>query len=173
MPLVESGKPAISRQVCFVSREVVEVGGVVVSFAVGVVRHQRIVLAEALLELQNAALEQSRGVGLVVGTLSNQRIYKTRIVHNKGALGSELRIPGLERTAIGSWDSGNDRSRRQQVGIDTPRQTQGVNVNVAGRDRHIVAKLALDAQGALLRVWIVEVSGNVVDHREAVEVSEV
>src|SRR5437016_125322 len=61
VPLIEGGKSALGRQIRLVRRAkvTVEVGGCIKSLAERVVTHEGEVIAEALLDLQNAALIKS------------------------------------------------------------------------------------------------------------------
>src|SRR5579871_1279066 len=154
MPLVKGRETALSGEVCLIRREVAEVRGVVIRFAVGVVRNNGVMLAKPLLELKNATLIKSGGVRLILIVLQYERIYKT--YSGNAALGC---TPVLELVAIdGSGQGGGGK----KIGVSRLRQPQGVNVNVVCRDRHVLGNFTLYSERCLFSIGIVECRGHVV-----------
>src|SRR5205823_12247596 len=133
--LVEGGKrPFFSQRDLIGSLEVaVKVRGVIPGVAVSVVADQRNVLAEALLDFQDAAfIERGRSGGVNVG-LENCGNRKA-VGRNRAWTSRHRSRPVLEWKAVGARNKRSHRRGGQQIRIHRPRLPESVYIDAAGRN---------------------------------------
>ena len=169
--LVEVGERALPRQVGLVrGREVaVVIGGVVDGLAEGVVDAQAVVVAEALLQLEDPGVVHRIRRRAVHVALQQQRVPEAGD-DGRSRAGRHPRRQRVGRRGVPVMQGdgptvgqrpGGKGSGGQQVGIDRPGIAQPVHVDVGEAHRPAGRDLPLDAQGGLLRVGgaVVRLSG--------------
>src|SRR5712671_1102195 len=140
--LVKLGKTPFSAKVGVVggTKVAVEVRGGVESFAIGVIRDQREIVAKALLNFENSAFVESGGFRAVLVCLENRGVYKA--LQNQGSrtrggmrrvdehkwIESRVRVP----VAIGGRFPTGQRFRNKLEGLG-----HGVRVDSSGEPERV------------------------------------
>src|ERR1700733_1785230 len=163
MPLIKFGETAVQVDIGWILRSIVavEIRRRVEGLAVSVIPEQRKMIAEALLDFQNAALVKSvrlRAVGVV---LDHQRIHEAVnswiITGQASGFSASQRVGSRRRRipiaignnlAIGEWQRG--KRRRQQIGIDRNRQSLSMRINTAYGDGESRRDLTFNSKRSLL-----------------------
>src|SRR6516164_3751653 len=171
MPLIECGKTPIESQIGGVLRSVVRVviRRGVEGLAVGVVRKQCVVIAEAFLKLDDSSHITGERIGGILVVLHDQWVYETgerirarrkppgELRASQGIGGARGRVPRYAPVPVSVGDrlpvgeSYASEGRLQQVGIDGHRQALCVGVDSAQRDGKSRRYLPLNSERRLLR----------------------